>query len=356
MGLRTGGGEMVELASGIDALYLSGHGTVSSGLLDDLEIAKERARAAGKPAPFDMGGGVLLLEPRGWGKYPYRLQSPYGLIGVTDSTRLPPVRVQPLAEHLHAIGPAQSVEWFQALIAGFTSELRITTSRLDVFSDWHGLDLTGDDRGRFVSRGRRRDLHEEAETWTGFEFGRRTTKTICARIYDKTLDVDRKGARWWFDVWGDAYEQGRPVTRVEFEFGREGLKQYGVDTTAQALAAAPGLWKSASTEWLTLRDPNADRTPSRWPVAAEWQAVQEPSFAAGALGLDRVLEGRVAGGLRGIRPSLVGYLATFCAYIGAVDLEAAVGVLLQFVRDYEIVSGVSFADRVAAKRQKLRLV
>ena len=63
-------------------------------------------------------------------------------MGVTGSVALPPIRIQPKSEHLHAVGPAESVAWFSELAKGFTRGLRLTASRVDVFSDWHGLELT----------------------------------------------------------------------------------------------------------------------------------------------------------------------------------------------------------------------
>ena len=68
---------------------------------------------------------------------------------------------------------------------------------VDVFADMQGWDLRPEDRYDFVSRASRRDTHEDSDALTGFEFGRRSSKTIMARLYDKTLDVKHKGADWW---------------------------------------------------------------------------------------------------------------------------------------------------------------
>lgn len=344
-----------ELASGIDALYFSGHGDLSPRLLADLEEAKLAAQAQDEVVALDLGDATVLVEGRAWGRYPYRLQTPHGLVGVTDRKRLPPIRVQPLTEHLHAVGAAESVDWFADVLAEVETGLRLTASRVDVFSDWQGLDLTVDDRERFVGRARRLDSHEESAAWTGFEFGRRTTGTVAARIYDKTLDVTRKRPDWWYEKWGSGFDRSLPVTRVEFEFGRKGLRQYGIDTTDDALRLAPALWLAATTDWLTLRTPSEDETRSRWPLAEEWLTVQRPSFAEHALGLERILEGRVQGSLRSLMPGLVGYLSTFAALTGCRAEDELYEALRPALADYAIISHKTFPERVRDKRVALRL-
>jgi hypothetical protein len=345
---------LVELASGVDALYVSGRGVVSPRFLTELEGAKQRAQASDTGVAIDVDGHAATVEPRAFGRYPFLLSTEHGRIGVTDSTSLPALRIQPLAEHLHAVGPRASLAWFEDLAASFTDDLRLSASRLDVFSDWHGLVLDADDRHRFVGRAKRLDTHEDAGALTGFEFGRRKTQTVAARIYDKSLDMKTKGALWWPQVWGDAYEPGRQVVRVEVEFGRKGLTQYGVDTALQALDAAPDLWLTATTDWLSLRAPSGDATRSRWPVDTDWLTIQRPTFAEHAIGLDRVLDGRSQGLLRMLLPGLVGYLASFCALVGASNLDDALGELLAHVADYGIISGTTFEQRIIDKRAQFR--
>lgn len=100
----------------------------------------------------------------------------------------------------------------------------MTASGLDLYADWQGWDLVSENRHQFMGRASRRDTHEEDGTLTGFEFGRRKTATLAARIYDKTLQVHEKGLDWWPAVWGPAFDPANRIWRVEFEFGREGLR------------------------------------------------------------------------------------------------------------------------------------
>jgi hypothetical protein len=332
---------------------MSGQGDVSAKLLEDLATARSAAEATDDAVMVELGDLSFVVKARSLGRYRYWLQHEFGQLGVSDKTDLPPLRIQPKAEYLHAVGPAAVVSTFLDVAHSFTRNLRLSASRVDVFADVQGWDLHAEDRHCFVTRATRRNTHEQSEQLTGFEFGRRTSKTVMARLYDKTLDARQKGADWWPAVGGNAYDVSRPVLRVEFEFGRIGLKQFGVDTAADALEQGPGLWQQAMGEWLSHRTPTSDSTRSRWPVSVEWEQVQQASFAQGAVGLDRIREGRNRGSLRKLMPGLVGYLASAGAHLGATDLEGALALLPGPVRDYGIATRTTFEERLRDKRRGL---
>lgn len=344
------GGKLTELASGVDALYLSGHAELSSALFETLEERRLVAVSTEAPAALVVAGEEFGVEPRAFGRYRYRMVHEHGLVGVTTSERLPSFRVQPRAEFLHAVGPAEALRFFEGVgesLAG--GQVTWGLSRLDLFCDLQGWRLEGDDRHRFVCRGQARATHEEGEAFTGFEFGRRSTKTVCARIYDKSLQVERKGLDWWPKVWGERYDKDQPVLRVEFELGRQGLVEYQVDSPTDGLESAPRLWASVSTDWLSYRTPSSDGTKARWPIAPEWEAVQQVTLRSDAIGSDRVRAGRRQGELRTLIPHLVGYLASAGAIIGTPDLASTLGAVRSLIADDEIRRQRSFPSRIAER-------
>ena len=157
----------------------------------------------------------------------------------------------------------------------------------------------------------------------GFEFGRRTTGTVCGRIYDKTAEQVQKGNDYWPEIWGEAFDPSVPVYRVEFEFGRQGLVEFDLDTPREAVDAAGALWAWATEHWLTYRSPSSDTNRSRWPVAAEWVAVQRASLRAEAHGIERMYQGRRKGELRKLMPVLNGCMAGLAALVGASGIDEA---------------------------------
>lgn len=232
--------KLTELTSGVDALYLSGRAALPDTLLARLVDRRELAEGTGESIPFEFGGVEFGIAPHAFGKYRFCLDHRYGRVGLTPSRTLPAIRVQPRAEFLHGFGPRTAVEWFGEMLAIDCGPVRFGVNRLDLHADFQGWDLDGDQRNRFVCRASMLDTHEDGEDLTGFTFGRRTSKTITARIYDKANESKRKGTDYWPGIWGAQYRPELPVHRVEFEFGREGLRQYGLAPRTR-FSTRPGL-------------------------------------------------------------------------------------------------------------------
>lgn len=342
--------QVSELCSGVDSFYFSGRAELSDDLFEVLEERRLAAEAANEPQPLSIAGEVFFVEPRAFGVYRYRLAHPSGLFGVTASEKLPSFYVQPYAEFLHGVGPLGVLSFFDQVgefLAG--GPVHWSASRLDLFCDVQGWALHGDDRERFVCRAERRDLHEHGGAFGGLEFGRRTSKTVCARIYDKTRQIEDKGLDWWPAIWGDRYDRSLPVLRVEVEIGRQGLIEYGVDTPPEALELAGSMWANATESWFTYRTPTADETRARWPIAPEWEAIQRAALRSDAIGVDRVRALRRQGELRKLIPTLVGYSSSVGALVGTDDIDTTLAAVGELFRGDEIRRGIPFAERIAQR-------
>jgi hypothetical protein len=346
------GAAIRELASGVDALYLSGQASLPETLLAHIEAARAEAEVAGGAVAIDFGGEAVRLAPHAWGKYRYCLTHPYGRIGLTGSKNLPAIRIQPRAEFLHGAGAAGVVNWFRDVVESECGPVLLTVSRLDIHADFQGWNLHGDDRGRFVCRGTARTTYEDVEYFNGLEFGKRESGTVTARIYDKTVEVEKKGSAYWKDIWGSAYEPSLSVLRVEFEIGRGALRQYRLNAPEEVLAAVGALWADLTSSWLSYRIPTDDCTKSRWPVSPEWQAVRRARLAEDAYGIKRMYDGRRRGELERLVRGLTGFLSSVAAVSNGGSLEETLGTTRWLVRSYERRSGPSFEDRTAEKRRE----
>jgi hypothetical protein len=348
-------GPLTELASGVDALYLSARAALSTAFLDRLEDARSWAEEARRPAPCEIGDTIFGITPHGWGKYRFCLDHPMARLGFTTSRHLPTVRVQPRAQFLHAVGPAETVGLLREVLTPDLGELRFAVSRVDLFADWQGWTLDAGQAERFLCRGDARRTYEVAGRFTGFEFGSRKTKTLCARLYDKTADIAAKGTDWWLEVWGDRYAADSTVYRLEFEIGRPGLVQFDLDTPAQVLDATGALWAYATEQWLTKRSPTCDRTRSRWLIAPEWRQVQGATLRHRAVSLERLRDAHRATSIARLLPGLTGYLASFGALAGTEDIDDTVSAVGHHVRNYEIASRTPFCQRIGRRRDELEL-
>jgi hypothetical protein len=345
--------ELQELTSGVDAVYLSGRAELPRRFERRLEDCRAWAIEARRPAPCQIGDVVFGIAPHGWGKYRFCLNHEMARLGFSASRHLPTVRVQPRAEFLHAVGPAAVVAAITEVLEAELRHLRLWVNRVDLFADWQGWSLELDDAQRFVCRADARRTYEIAGTVTGFEFGSRKTKTVLARLYDKTADIAAKGTAWWLEVWGDRYQPGLPVHRLEFEFGRQALVEFDLNTPTQVLDGAGSLWAYATEYWLTYRSPRADGTRSRWPLAPEWLQVQQASLGNQAVGTERLRLARRATSVDRLLPGLTGYLASLAALIGTEGIEDTVDAVGHHLHTYEIVSHTPFGERVARRRNEL---
>ena len=293
----------VEVASGIDGLYLSGRVKAPTATLSRLAEARSAAESGTEPSFCEIGGQEFDVAPYALGKYRYRLVHRNGVVGVSPSEHLPPIRVQPRAEFLHGLGAKATVAWFRSSsLKPSAGAVLLTASRIDLHADWQGWVPGWEDRDRFVCRADALAMRGDRGELTGWEFGRRDTNTLCARIYDKTLEIERKGNDYWLDIWGQRYRPELPVIRVEFEIGRTGIREFGINTPEEAIDGAGGLWMASTHDWLTYRTPTSDHTRSRWPIAEEWRCVQRATIAQGAQGLERMREGqRLANYVRSLR-------------------------------------------------------
>lgn len=343
---------VVELISGIDALYLSGQSILLPELFARLDKAKLLAQEEHKPVAFEFGGTTFGVSPSGFGLYRYCLVHPCGQIGLSPSTNIPQIRIQPRTEAIQGFGAAGLVRWFEDLFVQECGAVRFTVNRLDVYADFQGLELSEADLDRFVFRGREVAFHKFAEQFSGFEFGRRTSKTVFARVYDKTMQIMKSGADFWPDLWGDRFDPSKLVLRVEFEIGKLGLGQFEVKVPDEAIEKVGDIWRYCTDEWLTLREVGSDQTRSRWAIADEWMAVQQASLGVGAHGIKRIYAGRIRGDLRKLAPPLIGCLSSFAALRGVETLEEAVRELPEFSRWYEHKIGRTFEGRVAKKSEK----
>lgn len=140
------------------------------------------------------------------------------------------------------------------------------------------------------------------------------------------------------------------MIRVELEWNREGLSQFGLTGVDETLAAVGDLWRYGTEEWLTHRSPTADGNRARWPISPQWACVQQATLAHHTIGVERVSQHQQAGSLRRLTPALVGYIVAFAALRGTSGIDDTMAALTRFLRHDEILRGMAFVDRV---RQRL---
>jgi hypothetical protein len=343
------------LASGVDRLELSVRGSVRHEVLRALEAAKREAERMREPEPFRFteGGRGFLVQASGRRAYPYVLLSPDFGLTVRGNGELPPVRVDILSAFLHEVGAERAAAEVERLVteALFVVAPELVVSRVDVYADVQGWELSEADGRRFVSRARKRTSYTVGRRLTGFVFGE--GGPLLARVYDKTAEIGRDGEGWLSERWGERGDDG-PVWRVEFQVRRRVLAEYGVRSPHEVLGVVQNLWADGTREWLTLRRPTAAAEGWRWPLDETWAVVQAIVVGAAVPGARR--ERRPETHRDRVVRFLQGGLTTLGALSGADQIDAALMVARREVVRYLAEQGRTFRDEVRHKRARLEFV
>jgi hypothetical protein len=341
------------LASGVDRMELSLRGSVRNEVLTALEVAKleaQRMREA-EPYRFTEGGRWFLVRAGGRRAYPYVLASADMILTLRQNGELPAVRAEILSAYLHEVGAEAACAEVEELAAGalFVVAPDVVVSRVDVYADVQGWALGLRDAERFVSRARKRTMRTLGPRLTGFVFGE--GGPLLARVYDKTAEIARKGETW-LDRWGERDDEG-PVWRVEYQYRRAVLAEFGAREPAEVLAKLQDLWRHGTEEWLTLRVPTGQAESWRWPVDESWTEVQRVTVGPGT-GAKRERAAETSRE-RTVR-FLQGYLTTWGALGEADEIEevwrTARPAVVRYLREQKR----TFRDEVRHKRARLRLM
>jgi len=344
-----------EIASGIDTLIISLRGVLPDAWASAFTDAKTAAIGLQSSVKINFGGVEWQLHPYGFGKYSFNLMHEFGTLGITTSESMPMMRWQPRAEALHALGPRAISMWLAGLAESEVGPVSTGVSRVDLHADFQGVGFNNTDKDSFICRAKSCRANWDQDVFSGFSFGSRGSKSVSARIYDKTLEIAKKGGTYWFDYWGDQYDPEETVWRIEYEFHRTFLRTFGVNSLENVFASLGGLWKYGTGNWLTLRAPTDDGTCSRWPIDATWQSIQNASLSMNAIGLDKVRAAHRGDELYRTVPQVTGWLARLAALLDLDSVEDLIDNLPKVIERYERVSKMGFPERIDQKRKSLRL-
>jgi len=347
------------LASGVDSLYMSAKGTVRPGLWPTLEVVKKLAHDAGEAEMFEwpVAGRTMALKPHGVRTYGYWFTSPDFELMLCQNDRFPAAMVQLHSAFLHSVGVDAAIDAAASVLNEdvFAFPCEFNVSRIDLYADVQGWTLELGHLPRFVSLGRARRGFGQVEEFTtghrltGFRFG--AGGGLMVRIYDKTIEIGRRGLAWLPDLWGER-QSDAPVWRIEAQFKRDALMDFNppLRTVDEVLARMQALWRYVTGEWLTYREPTSDARERRWPIDPVWREVQAIELAPSSVD---VVRGRIAQAeeLRLVQGGL-GYLTSWAALRNHRELDGALEAIRPVLARYLESKESTFRDVVKRKQAR----
>lgn len=238
--------------------------------------------------PWTFAGCPLFIKPHGAGKsvrwivhHPDTIHLEFGK-GKLNGTVC---RVTFRSVYLHAQDLGKSyIQVYRLLVDLLGYEPVLQVSEVHQCVDIAGWDLTGADADCFVSRGSIDELPEEevsrfpevkrrGRRVKGFYFSK-TAPHSCA-IYNKSAEVVVHHKEWFHEIWRkNGWDGESTVTRIEFRYERECLREMGIECPYAMLDELDNMWAYSARKWLRHTVPTVDTNQSRWPTSAVWDVVQ----------------------------------------------------------------------------------
>ena len=267
------------IRTGIDSLYLSYQGVVNSeidGKLADLKLLAQ----AYEPhlqghATFQLNDHCFEVKATGRQRHAYVLQDNWFQIHVasSNSTRIPMVYAQISSELLSRSGIVHAVEALDKIVhqLGDCSK-KPTISRVDLCVDFTTpIDFFSIPIESWVSRSTKMEYYFDKKILTGYTFGK--GGVISCRLYNKTIEVIHTKKEFFYPIWEQSGWDGQSdVWRLEFQFRRDVLREFLINTVDDLLEKITSLWQYSTSDWLKLTIPSTtDKTQSRWPLNPMWK-------------------------------------------------------------------------------------
>lgn len=335
---------LVIINSAVDSLYFSYSGGLIDGFFDYLEYMKKEAVESGAAIPVEIGEKRLLLQPYGQGRFTYRLETDDLIIGASSSKSLPDLYPQPFAHYLYEQGHQKAFEEIDGLAKYLKAKEKAKISRIDLCVDFQNWTPTIKRLDDFVCRAKYKSAMFSGDPLNGLQFGK---GNVVARIYNKTAEIQVSGKQWMREVWRrcPVYQEEKDVWRVEFQFRRDALTEFGCDTVPDTFERLRGLF-DYGLGWLSLRRGSGTRK-ERLPVDKNWLALGGASFPGESC--ERVKPEKRKAHRQALVRGAAGYLSSYGAHLRTTDFEKLIPVLSHDMRAYYGHKGTTFEETVLKK-------
>lgn len=350
------------LRAAVDSLYLTYPGSITEETSVRLKFLKSLAQSITRDnshlAQWECGEHIFQVHDRGRSIFAFILSDPWFRLELSSlaAVAAPLAYCKLASEALTFEGPKAVEKELRTIIEALGDpEDEANVSRADLCVDF----VTDTDIGTlketdWVSRARNFSQHSVARQFSGWSVGQ--GGNLSCRLYNKTLEIEKSGKTYMFDIWRDmGWDGEQTVWRLEFQFRRESLRELQVKTFSQFLEQLGGLWRYASGQWLRLTIPSeTDATQSRWPLHPMWETLTQADWGVES-GVSRRSPPKQTGPsdhhlfLNGLSP-----LTSFMAREGITDVEVGVREFFTRARDYHYerasrFSGVDFEGYVYDK-------
>jgi hypothetical protein len=271
------------LRFGVDSIYLSYPGVMSEEWNRKLSYLKELAQLESdlsqSVAQITICEHLFEVKDKGAGRFSFVLvDNAYRIQAKNSRSKsLPLAYVQISSEYLTHAGIEKAEESLRYIVntLGVVNE-PANVSRVDLYADFCAdceMDAFEPLRD-WVTRVETLSLHYSYGRFSGWSFG--SGGDIVARLYDKTLEVEKKSHKFYMhELWKAAGWDGvAQVWRMEFEAKRNALVTLQMPKLSDLLPNQTALWRYFTENWLRLTVPSeTDSNHARWNNHPLWNFI-----------------------------------------------------------------------------------
>ncbi len=244
------------------------------------EIRQSKSK---NPLPVKLGNAEFLLHPYGSSSgYPFIISNGDFKIELGEYNNpnfYVTFRSQALWQDCAFSLHDKFLTWARSV--GFVPFKEERLSRVDYCFDYTLSEIDFDEDS-FLSRSSKDSQYRENGKVQTFSLGK---GDVVLRVYDKVAEISQQSDKvWFFLLWG----QDKDVWRIEWQVRKPVLKRFGIKTFENLQEQQGDLLWYLAAEHDTLRIPNGDSNPSRWPLHPLWKDLHEKIEKLNHLGISRV--------------------------------------------------------------------
>ncbi len=366
--------DFLPLRHGIDSLYLSYGGELKPEARQRLEALKIQAQSETDAhlAQICIGQHIFEVRDKGRKGFDYVLIDGHYEIQLNSSptSTRPVAYVKISSDCLASVDIVELEPRLRATLKELcllsslsnTEPYSETVSRADFYLDFccHDDRIINLNQNNFISRASVIRPYFTNHVLSGWDIG--LGGNLCARIYNKTLEIEKSGKGYLKGLWVKSGWDGKQtVWRIEFQVRRPIFAEYEIRSLPQVLAVKKQLWTYFIQEWLRLAIPNAkDKTRSRWLTNPLWDGIWEAVCDEYTSPLLKRKKLDRAPDENSILQQIINPLASWMALKGITDPIKAIKLLAELLPDqlkiHRTAKDIRLFDVLVTKaKQKIRL-
>ena len=260
-----------------------------------------------------------------------------------------PLQIRISSEYLWAYGLSDAWSMiYNWLVETFGNVISEKVCRLDLCTHVSDIDLITDYDISYKGKFKKRETFFNGKNINAITFGRRQSKNIYCRIYNKSLEVqEKKQKTWFYEIWKSKDMNIKNVWNIEFEIKSEFLRQFNIDTINDTLEHLQDLWLFCTNEWLQKIDRTNKRV-ERCNINSDWLEIQKAYSNFNSKG---IIEKKIQIELDALVlvPNIVGNITSYSARKGNINIDDAFSNLYRDTKRYLSNKETSFEKEVHNK-------